>query len=131
MDIINEVFLNLNTWLVMLVTGVVVWAVRQVVSQKIEEHRIWKVLLRIVPVGLGAGIALIPGLRPIADNIAQSAAVGLIGGSFSTTAYDVIRESISSRMRLAIGSKAARVKASVPPAPVAPPASSDDAGGQG
>ena len=114
MDVFESVISNLNTWLVMLGVGVIVWGVRQVLPASIEETRIWKVLLRVVPLGLGAALALIPGLRPIPENLTQSAAIGLIGGSFSQSAYDFLRELMGSKMKSMMGSRAKRL--SVAPA---------------
>jgi len=108
MDVINGVLQNLNTWLVMLAAGVVVWGVRQILPDKIEKAKIWKVLLKVLPLAVGAGLACIPGLRPVPENIVQSAAVGLIGGSFATTAYELLREVVPDKIRGMLGSPSSR-----------------------
>lgn len=108
MDVFEAVVSNLNTWLVVLVVGVVVWAVRQILPAAIEESRLWKVLLRVIPILLGAGVAAIPGLRPVEANIAQSMVIGMIGGSFSQSVYDLLKTLVSERMRKLMGSRAKR-----------------------
>jgi hypothetical protein len=107
-DVLASVFENLSTWLVMLSTGVIIWAVRQVIPDAIEENQVWRVILRILPLVIGAGIALIPGLQPITGNLVQSAAVGLIGGSFATKFYELARELFGEKIRAILGSKAKR-----------------------
>ena len=109
MDVIEGILSNLNTWLVMFIVGIIVWVVRQVLPENMEKSRLWKVLLRVVPVLLGAGIALIPGLQPVADNLVQSAAIGMIGGSFAQTAYGLLREIVGDRMKAKLGSRAERL----------------------
>lgn len=109
MDVIEGILSNLNTWLVMFIVGIVVWVVRQVLPEEMENARLWKVLLRVVPVLLGAGVALIPGLQPMPENLAQSAAIGMIGGSFAQTAYGLLREIVGERMRAKLGSRSKRL----------------------
>ena len=111
LDIFEDVLKNLNTWLVVLATGVVVWVIRQVIPDKIEKAKIWKILLRIIPIGIGVGIALIPGLRPIPENLAQSGAIGFIGGSMSQSVYDLFKTLLTSRARAVFASKAGRNEA--------------------
>ena len=115
MNVIEAVVYNLNTWLVMLGAGVVVWAIRQVFT-KFEGTKVWRLVLRVLPIGLGALIALIPGLRPMPENLAQSSMIGIIGGSFGTTAYELLRELAPEKIRLALGSKARRTSM-LPPEP--------------
>jgi hypothetical protein len=115
MNIYDTVICNLNTWLVMLGAGVVVWAIRQVFT-RFEGTKVWRVALRVLPIGLGALIALIPGLRPMPENLAQSSMIGIIGGSFGTTAYELLRELAPENIRLALGSKYRR-DSMLPPEP--------------
>jgi hypothetical protein len=115
MDVFEIVISNLNTWLVVLGVGVIVWAIRQVLPAKVESGYIWKTLLRIIPMVLGAGLALIPGLRPMEDNMMQSAVIGLIGGSFSQSLYDLLRQLVGTRLKAMMGSRAERL--SVMPGP--------------
>jgi len=109
MDIIDTIF-NTNTLLMMLVTGVIVWVVRQVLPDTVEGTKVWRTVLRVAPVGIGAAVALIPGLRPIQDSLVQSAAIGLIGGSFAQTVYDVVREGAGSKIKAMMGSRVRRQK---------------------
>jgi apolipoprotein N-acyltransferase len=108
MDVIDGVLSNLNTWLVMFVVGVVIWALRQILPDAIEGTRVWRTILRVLPIVLGAAIALIPGLRPVPENLTQSAAVGLIGGSFATTAYELLREIVGKELKKKLGSRVGR-----------------------
>jgi hypothetical protein len=108
MDVVGTIFDNLNTWLVVLITGVIVWAARQILPYRIERTKLWKKILRVAPILIGAGIAMIPGLRPIEGSLVQSAAVGLIGGSFSQWTYSLARELVGEKMKAAMGSKASR-----------------------
>jgi len=105
MDVIEGILSNLNTWLVMFIVGIIVWMVRQILPAKIEKMRIWKVLLQVVPVLIGAGVALIPGLQPMPENLVQSGAIGMIGGSFAQTAYGLLREIVGDRMKAKLGGK--------------------------
>ena len=110
MDVINEVLANLNTWLVMFLTGLVIWIIRQVTPDVIEEAKWFKLLLKLSPLVIGTGIALIPGLQPMPDNLAQSGAIGLIGGSFASNLYKILRDHVNAKIAAAIGSKSDRKK---------------------
>jgi len=105
MNLFSDVFMNLNTWLVMILAGVLVWVIRQSLPTKINKNKVWRIIVRILPILAGGLIAIIPGLRPIADNLAQSIAIGLIGGSFGTTAYEILRESVPAKIRGKLGVK--------------------------
>ncbi len=105
MNVFETVINNLNTWLVMLAAGVIVWLLRQVVPKAIEGTKLWRTVLRILPVVFGAVLALIPGLRPIPENLAQSAVIGIIGGSFATTTYEILREIVPAKMKAMMGGK--------------------------
>ena len=109
MDIFNEIFLNINTWLVILATGAVVWAVRQVIPDVLEKSKIWRLVLRLSPLLMGGLLAAIPGLRPL-DVLGQSIAVGVIGGSFSATIYELAREAVPRRFKAMMGSRTTRKK---------------------
>jgi len=111
MDVVESILSNLNTWLVMFIVGILVSVVREIFPEKMENARLWKVLLRVVPVALGALIALIPGLQPLPESLVQSAAIGMIGGSFAQTAYGFLREIVGERMKAKLGSKAGRLSA--------------------
>ena len=117
-DVLNDVLLNLNTWLVMFLTGVVIWVIRQVIPVAVEDHKAWKISLTVMPVFLGALIAIIPGLMPVPDNMVQSCAIGIIGGSFATKVYELLREVVSEKMREKLGGRAQRLRNSQAPGPV-------------
>lgn len=107
-DVLEDVLKNLNTWLVVLIVGVVMWITRQIMPDKIEATKLWSILLRIIPLVLGIAIALIPGLRPVEGNLAQSGAIGFIGGSFAQSVYGLIRSVVNARMKAMIGSRQER-----------------------
>jgi apolipoprotein N-acyltransferase len=109
LDVISGVLQNLNTWLVMLAAGVFVWILRQVLPMVIENSKLWKIVLKVLPLFAGAGLACLPGLRPISDNMMQSAAIGLIGGSFATTVYELLREVLPGKIREMLGSPSSRL----------------------
>jgi drug/metabolite transporter (DMT)-like permease len=107
MDIFNALF-NTNTAIILVLTGTLVWVIRQIIPKKVEEHKVWKVSLRVLPVLIGGGLALIPGIVPVEGNMAQSVSVGLIAGSFSQSSYDLIRELVSGKIKALMGGKDAR-----------------------
>jgi hypothetical protein len=109
MDVLDAI-VNINTVLILLAVGTIVWVVRQIMPDHVESTKLWRVVLRILPVGVGMGIAMIPQLRPMADNLAQSAIVGGVAGSFSSTLYEVIREALGTRIKAILGSPQNRKK---------------------
>jgi len=109
MGALEQIF-STNTLLMMLVTGVIIWVVRQIIPDNIESSKTWRTVLRVAPVGIGAAVALIPGLRPISDNLVQSAAIGLVGGSFAQTAYGIVREGAGEKVKALMGSRVGRKK---------------------
>lgn len=109
---VYEAIVNLNTVLILLGTGVLVWIIRQIMPNKIEETQVWRVILRILPVFIGAGLALIPGIRPL-DNLAQSAIVGAVAGSLSASTYEVLRELMGEKIRMLMGSPQQRKRNSI------------------
>lgn len=115
MGVLETVLQNTNTWLVLLLVGVLTWAVRQVTTPQVEAARWFRLAKRLGPLPLGAALALIPGLQPVAGNLVQSAAVGLIAGSFATSAYEGLREAVGERIAALLGSRAARAGAAPPP----------------
>lgn len=98
-----------NLLLIILATGLVVWIVRQILPDAIEETRLWQVLLKVVPVGIGALVALIPGVRPV-DNLVQSIFLGMIGGSFAQGAYGFLRAVAPEKAKALLGSRSQRNK---------------------
>jgi len=104
-NVIEDVLQNLNTWIVVFSTGLFVWMLRQAIPDAIEQSKTWKILLRLIPMFVGISIAVIPGLRPVPDNVMQSGAIGFIGGSFSQSAYDLLKSTLSNKMKIIIGSK--------------------------
>lgn len=99
--------LNVNTLLILLAVGTIVWAVRQVTPDRIESNRIWKAGLRVVPIFIGIGISCIPQLRPLPD-IVQSIVVGGFAGSLSANVYGFLREALGRRIKYLLGSRSAR-----------------------
>jgi hypothetical protein len=105
---IIEVLSTANIWLISLAVGVIVWGVRQVLSEGVEDHRVWKILLRVGPMALGALLAVIPDLRPVPDSWVASSLWGLLAGSVSQTAYTTLRSIVPDKIRALLGSKAQR-----------------------
>lgn len=110
MNVIENVFSNLNTYLVLFLAGLAVWIIRQAMPDHVEGTKVWRVVLRILPILLGGLIAIIPGLRPMPENLQQSIAIGLIAGSFATSTYELLRELVSKKLKAALGSRAKRIK---------------------
>lgn len=100
MDLFEQLFENLNLWIIMLITGIVVYVIRLLTPDKIEGSKWFRIMLTLLPLVLGTAIALIPGLQPIPDKMMQSGAVGFIGGAFSSKVYDFVSSLLSNRMKL-------------------------------
>lgn len=100
MDLFEQVFENLNLWIVMLVTGVITYIVRFLIPDKIEGSKWFRVVLTILPLILGTAIAFIPGLRPFPESLVQSGAIGFIGGAFSSKVYDFISSLVNDKIKL-------------------------------
>lgn len=98
MNLIESIFANLNLWLVMLAAGVAVYVIRLLTPDKVEEKQWFRFLVTILPLVLGAGLAMIPGLRPF-DSLAQCAAGGVIGGSFASKVYEMFAKIMSKKIR--------------------------------
>jgi hypothetical protein len=114
---IVDAIVNLNTVLVLFGTGLVIWVIRQIMPDHIEQTKVWRVVLRVLPVLIGAGIALIPGIRPL-DGMVQAAIVGGVAGSLSSTTYELAREAFGNRVKAMLGSPQNRKRmSSVPPEP--------------
>lgn len=110
MNVIENIFGNLNTYLVLFLAGLAVWIIRQAMPDHVEGTKVWRIILRILPIILGGLIAIIPGLRPMPENLQQSVAVGLIAGSFATSTYELLREIVGKRLKAALGSRTKRLK---------------------
>jgi len=102
-----DVIVNTNTILILLGVGTIIWVIRQVLPDRIENHKVWKVILRVLPICLGSGLAMIPTLSPMKE-VVQNALVGGVAGSFSASAYEIARELFGERVKLLLGSKATR-----------------------
>lgn len=109
-----DVIVNTNTVLIMLGVGTLIWLIRQVLPDRIENHKVWKIVLRIAPVALGVGFAMIPALRPM-EEVAQSAVVGGVAGSLSASTYGIARELFGNKIKLLLGARATRKRLSTPP----------------
>ncbi|MCP4569030.1 MAG: hypothetical protein GY841_15760 [FCB group bacterium] len=105
---IVQIFTSLNTWLVCLATGTLLWAVQQIVSESFVNKAWWKKIMKISPLVVGALLALIPDLNPVSGNLTHSAIVGFIVGSLAQSAYDLLREYGPDRMRQLLGARAKR-----------------------
>jgi poly(3-hydroxyalkanoate) synthetase len=104
---IMDAIVNQNTVLILLGVGTIIWVIRQILPDKVEKSKGWKVVLRVLPVGLGVGLAMIPQLRPMTET-AQSAIVGAVAGSLSATTYGLLRELMGNKIKLLMGSRATR-----------------------
>jgi branched-subunit amino acid transport protein len=106
---ILDSLVTLNMVLVLLGTGIIIWVIRQVMPDPIEKMKVWRIVLRVLPVGIGAGLALLPGLRPL-DDMVQSSIVGGVAGSLSANTYELTREALGARIKSVLGSPQARQK---------------------
>jgi drug/metabolite transporter (DMT)-like permease len=108
MEAVEQILWNQNTWVVCLLTGALLWAVRQITPPKLEKSTYWKKILRVIPLFLAAGLATIPDLRPVANSWVHSAGVGFIAGSFSQSIYDTLRDVAPKRFKATLGARAKR-----------------------
>jgi hypothetical protein len=84
---------SLNFWLVSLGSALLTFATRQVVTKLFPasvESRVYNAFFPLVPLVVGVGLALIPGLRPSAVT-SQSVVLGLVAGSFSGATYPFVK----------------------------------------
>lgn len=102
-----DAIVNSNTILVVLAVGLIIWIIRQILPDRIENHKVWKVVLRFLPIALGAGVAMIPGLRPM-ETMIQCFVLGAVAGSLSSSLYGILREALGEKMKLLLGSRATR-----------------------
>jgi len=109
MESLEAIAQNLNTWLVLLFTGAFVWAVQQVAPAQWVEAPWWKKIMKVIPLLVGALIALIPHLQPVPDNLVHCAAVGFILGTMAQSAYRLLREFGPQKMKAFLGARAKRV----------------------
>jgi len=116
---VYDAVVNLNTLLILLGTGVAIWIIRLFIPDAVEETKVWKVVLKILPIIIGALIALIPGLKPT-EVIAQCAIIGAISGSLSANVYGVLREAMGEKIKALIGSPQERKRVSEVPEPQDP-----------
>ena len=98
MGVLSEVLENLNTWIVVLATGVIVYTIRTILPKKITSRHSFGVAIRIIPLFIGAGLALIPGLRPFPQDLVESGAIGFISGSMASQVYSIIRRIMVARI---------------------------------
>ncbi len=110
MEAVEQILANINTWLVCLCTGALLWGLRQVTPEKLEKKAWWKKIMKSAPLLVGALLALIPGLRPAPESLIHSAAVGFLMGSISQSTYDLIREYGPKKLRVLLGARAKRQK---------------------
>jgi hypothetical protein len=103
-----EVLSTPNIWLISLAVGVIVWVLRQVLPEEIEDNKVWKILLRVGPLVLGALLAVIPDIRPVPESWVASCLWGLLAGSVSQSAYSTLRSVAPEKIRALLGSKQER-----------------------
>lgn len=101
---ITEILFNTQTTLIFLGTGTIIWVIRQYLPKKIENNRIWKASLRLLSIVIGSLFAIVPPLMPAGD-IVQSAVVGGVVGSLTSTFYGFARRAFGNRVGLFLGSK--------------------------
>jgi len=109
MDLFEKLFGNLNLWIIMVATGVVVYMIRSFTPDKIEGGKVFRIILTVLPLILGTLIAFIPGLRPFPESFAQSGAVGFIGGAFSSKVYDFVSSLVTDKMKLKLQGRSTSV----------------------
>jgi hypothetical protein len=107
---VYDAIVNLNTVLIVLGTGLLVWIVRQILPDPIEEAKLWKTLLRVLPIGIGMGLAMIPGLKP-AEVVAHNLIIGGVAGSLAANLYGLMMKILGERVKAFLGSAASRKKA--------------------
>lgn len=108
MEAVEQILMNQNTWVVCLLTGALLWVLRQLTPPSLEKSVYWKKVLRVIPLFLAAGLAAIPDLRPVPGSWVHSAGVGFIAGSFSQSIYDSLRDFAPKRFRALLGARAKR-----------------------
>jgi len=111
MDAVEEILKNLNTWIVCLLTGAVLWGIQQVVPASLVKKTWWKKILKVAPLLVGALLAIVPDLRPVPESLVHSAAVGFIFGSIAQSVYDLLREYGPSKLKALLGARAKRTAA--------------------
>lgn len=109
METVEQIFTSLNTWLLCLLTGALLWVVQQVIPATLSEKAWWKNLMKVAPLLVGAMLALIPDLRPVPGSLVQSATVGFLMGSIAQSTYDVIRGYGPDRLRAILGARSKRI----------------------
>lgn len=100
----TEIITSINFWLIVIFVGALVWIIRQVIPKGVEEKRYFRILLKVGPPIIGGLLALIPVLCPI-EGFIPSFLIGFIGGTFSQTAYGILRSSVPERIKELIGGK--------------------------
>ena len=102
-------FLSTNSILILFATGLIVWMIRQVIPDHVEQSKIWRLLVRVMPPLIGAGLSFIPGLVPM-DKVSQSLIVGAICGALSSNVYEVSKEALGQRIKSMLSSPQYRKK---------------------
>jgi len=111
---VYEAIVNVNTVLILLGTGLIIWIIRQAVPDEIEAKKVWRIILRFLPIAVGAGLALIPGIKPM-ENISQSVIIGAVTGSLSSSTYEIVRELMGEKIKVLMGSPQQRKRQSIVP----------------
>ena len=100
LDVKNAIYIILGT-------GMLIWLLRRVLPQRIEEMRIWEIILEILPVVIAACLALIPALAP-ESSWEASVVIGGVGGSVSGISYRVVRKIVPDNISKFLGSRKSR-----------------------
>jgi len=100
---IDKIF-SIEMVLILLAVGTILWATRKVLPASIEKNKIWKAMLPIIPIVIGIGLALVPGLVPM-EETSKSVIIGGVAGSLSSTVYDFAREALGERVKSFLGGK--------------------------
>ena len=106
-NLMDDVLKNVAVYLILFGAGALTWFIRGLIPDEIEEKRIWKLMLRALPVCIAAGLSVIPGLQPL-PVLSQSIVLGVILGTFSTLAYGMLRAVAPDKFKALLGSKSER-----------------------
>jgi len=88
-----EILLSVNFLLLAAGAGVILEILRKVLPDKIEKHKVFKIILPLLPFILATAGSFIPGLSP-AENLAQSVVFGLLAGALAGSVYPAVKRFI-------------------------------------
>jgi hypothetical protein len=105
---LEAIYENLSTWIVLLLTGAIVWMAQQVAPAAWVKATWWQKVMKVSPLILGALLALVPPLNPVPGNLVHSVAVGFILGTMAQSAYGLLRTYGPEKFRALLGARAKR-----------------------